>query len=453
MSTRTPSTDFDASLYRQASENLGRKFPATDWLSPLRGKALARFSNGGFPTIRDEDWRYTSLKRVARRSSALLHPASQQEQSAEHLISSSDLVHRILPGLAEITMVFVNGMYQPDLSSAPAPDSGLIISTLGALKKEEQSSLLARLETFTGTDDCRVNAFSTAFLTDGLVIDVLAGATVSAPVYVVFLNHGNTVGSHPRILMRLAANSSASLVEHHLSETDSLTSGITQIECADHASLTYLKLQQEHDSAFHLASQHISLAKDSSVQAINLDLGAGLSRNGLTVHMNGEHAEARLHGLFIANGTSHIDNHTLVEHKAPNTQSSEVYRGVIDNRGRGVFNGRIVVHQKAQKTNAQLTNANLLLSPGAEIDTKPELEIYADDVKCSHGSTVGRIDNNALFYLRARGIPEDEAKQLVIRAFGNEIVMAIPIPQLHEPVTDLLTARLEQSDDEPGLSA
>ncbi len=450
MAKQQETGSFDAMLYRQASEALDRRFPATRWLAPLRKHALERLAHSGFPTTRDEDWRYTNLKQVVLRSGEFLKRSTREKQSAARRVAKSELNRLLLPGLTDITLVFVDGVYQPELSSSPPPGSGMRIRTLATVDEQEREPLLETLGALAGIEGCQVTAFSTAFLTDGLVIDVEADAHVPAPVYAVFLSRTADISTHPRILMNLAANSSACLIEHHKSLHPCLSSSITEIRCADHARLKYFKLQQEHHSAFHLASQHISLADSAGMQAVHLDLGSALSRNGLNVKLNGDHAKARLHGLFLADASSHVDNHTRIDHQAPHTRSEETYRGVIADHGRGVFNGKIIVHRAAQKTNAQLTNANLLLSPGAEIDTKPELEIYADDVKCSHGSTVGRIDTNALFYLRTRGIPEQEARRFVIRAFGGEIVSRIPVPHLYRPVSDILAARLEHADSKPG---
>jgi Fe-S cluster assembly protein SufD len=251
------------------------------------------------------------------------------------------------------------------------------------------------------------------------------------------------------LLLSLGRGSSATVVEHYLSTGPSFTNAITEIHCAPGARLEYCKLQQEHESAFHLACQHVRLDENSWFHGVHLDLGAQLSRNDLQVELRGKGAETSLHGLFMAQGNGHIDNHTVVDHAAPHCSSREDYRGVLADKGRGIFNGKILVQVGAQKTDAELQSRNLLLSPGAEIDTKPELEIYADDVKCSHGATTGQLDPDAMFYLQAKGISQLEARSMLVTAFTQVIVDRIGSAELRAPVAAAVEQRLAHADLEP----
>jgi Fe-S cluster assembly protein SufD len=244
------------------------------------------------------------------------------------------------------------------------------------------------------------------------------------------------------VLIDVGAGARATLIEHHLGRGASVSNSVTDVICAAGARLSYVKLQDEADDGIHLATQGFHLGNQASAELLHLDLGSRLARNDLRVELAGDGATVSAHGLFFADGSRHLDNHTRVDHRAPHTVSRELYRGIADSKGRGVFNGKVIVHAGAGGTDAQLRNQNLLLSSGAEIDTKPELEIYADDVKCSHGATTGQLDATAIFYLRSRGIPAEDARRMLIASFAREIVGRLPAGAIEKYVLALLHGRL-----------
>jgi Fe-S cluster assembly protein SufD len=399
-----------------------RRLAAVDeWLQPLRESAIQVFSRTGFPTIRDEDWKYTSLSDVESRSAAYLN--AKQAAADIHTIKT------ILSGLpidqSAFTVVFANGLFCGELSNLPEKDAGLTIDTLSRLGDQSKDLVRSQLGRYAQIERFQLAALNTAFMNDGLIIQLPERSDISTPIHVIFVSDQQNISVQPRILISLGEHSRASVIEHYVGQGASCTNAVSEIHLANGAHLRYTKIQQEHSEAYHLAAQYVQLDQDSRFDAVHVDLGARLARNDLTVRLAGAGASTQLDGLFVVDGQRHVDNHTRLDHLEPQTTSVENYRGIINEQGRGVFNGKIIVHTGADKSDAQLNNRNLLLSAEAEIDTKPELEIYTDDVKCAHGTTTGQLDTNALFYLRVRGIPADLAKQMLVTAFANEIINRI----------------------------
>jgi Fe-S cluster assembly protein SufD len=417
----SPDSDGEFAVpYRTAQARLNQqsRFANSDWLQPIREHALEVFTQQGFPTTRDENWKYTSLKKVAERSRELL----QDTTDAPDLTA----VAKALATVADISdsyrIVFANNEYIENLSRLPASIDGLSIDRLAELDPESRATMLKKLTLAQNSDQRELTTLNTAFLTDGLSIRVAANSDITEPVHIIFVTDGQAVSTQPRLLIDLDTHSRAFVIEHHIGQGAGLTNSVTQIDCAAGATLKYIKLQNDNGRAYHLATQHIDIDHDGHVDAVHIDTGAAMARNDLNISLNGVGSNTNLHGLYLVDGQRHIDNHTRIDHRAKHTQSREQYRGVIAEQGRGVFNGKIIVHRGADGTNAELSNQNLLLSSTAEIDTKPELEIYTDDVKCSHGTTTGQLDENAIFYLRARGIPEESARHMLIHAFAREIL-------------------------------
>lgn len=399
---------------------------APDWLRERQDRAWAQLLAHGLPTTRHEDWRYTDLQPVA----ALI--AAPQSTGG----SVAALTPVALDGCC--TLMVVDGQFRPEISTPPRDPAVRFSarSTTGAPGEVADSAT-------GGGGDAEapgVAALKSALLRDEITLDI--DGSVSAPLYVVF---GTSPGSraHTAVRIRLSRDSAATVIEHHLGDGPALSTTTTQIDCERGARLRYVKLQNYGD-VHHLGGQQIHLQADASADLLHLDLGARLARNDLQVTLAGPGAEVSAQGLFFADGERHLDHHTRIDHRAPRTRSRETYRGIMDQHGHGVFNGKIVVHPGADGTDAQLRNQNLLLSAGAEIDTKPELEIYADDVKCSHGATTGQLDRNAIFYLRSRGLSADQARRLLIASFAREIVMHLPDGPLEEHVTRLLATRLPE---------
>lgn len=410
------------------------------WLDEVRASALADFARRGFPTGAEEDWRYTDIGPAA---------ATTLERAARPLERSTDLdaLLAALPALGETAALVVleNGVLRRDLSRWPTA-AGLQLTPWSEADAAARARIAAALDGRAWADSSSLVSLNTSLLRDGLEIAVTAGEKIATPIHIVHVG-GAGAASQARLLVQLEAGSSATVIEHHVSRGDSVSNTVTGLQCAAGARLTYVKLQSEADAATHLATQQLVLHEDSRADLLHLDVGAKLARNDLAISLAGRGAMVSAHGLFFADGARHLDNHTRIDHRAPHTTSREIYRGIADGHGRGVFNGKVLVHPAALKTDARLNSQNLLLSKTAEIDTKPELEIYADDVKCSHGATTGQLDGNAVFYLRSRGIPESEARRMLIASFVQEIVRQLPSAALVEHVIGLMQDRLPELRD------
>ncbi|HJP38502.1 MAG TPA: Fe-S cluster assembly protein SufD [Gammaproteobacteria bacterium] len=391
--------------------------PAADipaWLQPTREKAFANFRETGFPRAKDEDWKYTNLTSFAERSAAYL---SNQPLAATNKTAGNFLTD--LPETEnEIRIVFVNGLHRPDLSTAIKPDSGLKLTPYSTADSSTSEEILHQQP----ADPNVLIALNTAFLADGLAVQVANDKKVETPIHVVFISDGQPCATQPRLSIDIGFNAHAFVIQHHISTGESLTNAVTSINCAEQSQLLFVRLQNESDESIHVANQVVRVATDSLFTSIGIDFGGQLARNDLAVDLCGEQARANLYGLFMINGQRHVDNHLQIDHHAAHTTSQENYRGILSDTARGVFNGKIIVHAGADGTDAQMSNRNLLLSERAEINTKPELEIYTDDIKCAHGATTGQLDMHAMFYLRARGIPEASARMMLVSAFAQEII-------------------------------
>lgn len=412
--TATPAKASTSALerYRQLFES--RAWPK-DALTEQRTAALDRFMALGFPTQRDERWKYTNLRRLEARVFALPEPSPVAPDSSRWL---NDLGQRI---------VFVDGQWMPSLSSPTAQPPGVTVLTIGQWIKHDANAAAHFLSHSPPDPASAFENLNAAFFDDGVVIEIAPDTRVDAPIYIVHEWQSNGRMAHPRIVVRAGQHSSVTLVEHYLGapEVESFTNAVVTIDANPGASVKHYRLQQEGAKAFHIGTVRARLLQDARYSSHDIALGAMLGRSDITAVLEGHGADAKLRGLFSPAATQHHDVYTRIEHVAPHTTSEEEYRGIADGRGRGVFNGKVKVHPHAQKIDARQLSRNLLLAPTAEIDTKPELEIYANDVKCSHGATTGQLDATALFYLRSRGLSTDEARMVLIRAFAESILLTI----------------------------
>jgi Fe-S cluster assembly protein SufD len=393
-----------------------------------REQAFARFADLGFPGPRDEDWKYTSLRRLeSRRFEAGLR-------------APTATVPPDVTPLAPHRLTVLNGALV-ERTSLPA---GVRVRTLAeALAAGEPQSSLLRVPSGGGTD--RFAALNAALCEDALVLDVETGAAPSEPLHIVLATSGAEPRlSHPRILLRAARGSAARIVIQHAGEGDieHFTNSCVEVEVAEDARLHLYRLQGAGTRSFLIERVEATLSRGASLVMHDAELDAALSRLDLHVRLAAPGAAAELTGLFLADGARHLDAHVRVDHFAPDTRSLVDYRGIAAGRGRGVFNGKAVVHLDAQRSQARQTNRNLLLTPGAEIDSKPELEIYADDVQCSHGSTTGQLDPAALFYLRSRGLDEHQARGALTRAFAGAVLSRMDHAAYATAVHDVFDARL-----------
>ena len=431
-------TDFEAVFTdRRAS------LPGADlaWLTELRESGINQFRRQGLPTPRTEAWKYTNLRPLqkvafaAAPDAAAARPAGLDK--APSLLPSGEHVRRL---------VLTEGRFDPALSSIGDLPPGVTLEPLAQAIRRDPGGLQSYLGRIAHPVGQPMLALNTALMEDGVVLRVGRGAVLSEPVEVLHLGglSDRAVAYHPRLLVLLEADSRAVLVENFvgLGDASYFANAVTEIRVAEGARLDHIKVQAEGAAATHLASCHVWLDRQATFIGFSLALGAQLSRNEVHVRLEGEGARCRVNGAYLMRGKQHCDNTTLIEHLKPETSCREVFKGVLDDQSRGVFQGRIMVHRGADKTDGHQLSKALLLSDRAEIDAKPELEIYADDVKCSHGATAGDIDEQALFYLRARGIPEARARSLLIQAFLDEALDEVGIPALHEALLSRVAAWL-----------
>jgi Fe-S cluster assembly protein SufD len=425
------------SSFTRLESTLNEHAPA--WLPKLRRTAIESFAELGFPTTHHEEWLYTNVSALA---STPFVPA--------HVKLTDDLRHKIervpLADLGCSRLTFLNGRYVPELSKLREVPTGLKAGSIASAWKNHG----ALLERYLGHyADARTHAFvalNTAFFEDGAFIEVPKGAVLQKPLHILQISHGcgQTTLSHPRNLILVGDTGQASIIETFVSleEGTTFTNTVTEIVAGEGALVDYSKVQQESDAAFHYARVQVHQARSSSVTTHSIQLGGALTREEVQTVLDGEGAESLLHGLYVIAGSQHVDNHTIIDHAKAHCSSREIYKGVLDGKSQGVFNGKIIVRPDAQKTDSKQSNKNLLLSEDAMINTKPQLEIFADDVKCTHGATVGQIDPEAVFYLRSRGIDLHEAKKLLTFAFANDVMERIKFQPLREKLAERLYARL-----------
>jgi Fe-S cluster assembly protein SufD len=424
-------------------ENLSRLESALQpsWLLPLRKTGIANFAKLGFPTLHDEDWRFTNVAPLAKLP---LQPASEpaNDTAAKTVLGKYIFAH--LPGAR---LVFVNGYYSTALSSLRGLPSGVKMSNLAAAMVANSVFVEKQFCQCALTDDNAFAALNQAFFHDGGFVYVPAGVSIAEPIQFVFISTAKQEGEtvQPRNLIIAEANSRATIIESYLSTHNAayFTNAVTEIAAGDNATLEHVKFQDEAADAFHLATIAGKLGRASHVKIHSFALGAKLSRTSIRANLAGEGLECILNGLYLTRDEQLADHHMIVEHAQPHCASHEYFNGILDDKSRGVFHGRILVRKIAQKTDAKQTNKNLLLSDNATADTKPQLEIYADDVKCTHGATIGQLNDESIFYLRSRGIGADNARRMLIHAFAGEIIARVKHDAVREELDKLVWNRLE----------
>jgi Fe-S cluster assembly protein SufD len=407
--------------------------PAPALLRTLRDRGRARFESSGLPNRRQEAWRFTRLKDVEETEYS--PPAMVARRIDVSPWRRAD-VH---------ALVFVDGLFSPDLSRIGDLPDGVVLTNLLLATAAESEVVKQRLGSLASLDDHPFTALNTAVLADGAVIHVPAGVEVERPVQLLFVTGPSdrpTVRA-PRILIVAGENSSVTVEEHHVgAEGRGLTCPVTEIVIDAGAVVRHVIVQDESRATQHLASRHVVLGPQSRYDARAVSLGGALARTDIHVDLNGEDAEASLDGLYLTDGDQQADSHLTVRHRSPHCRSHQLYKGILAGSSRTVFTGRIVVEQDAQKTDATQSNRNLILSDKALAHSNPQLEILADDVRCTHGSTVGRLDDDAVFYLRSRGIGCDEARRLLTLAFAGEVLDRIPVEALRNDLSRRVSEKL-----------
>jgi len=410
------------SAFKQRALN-DLKQGSSEWLSAVNARGKDQFQVLNFPGRKTEQWKYTNLRAIETGEYNATAPKCEDYQPFVNQAS--------IPDLESINLVMLNGYFSAELSDTDsAAEQGLEIVSFAEASASQQQSICEKLNNFASFNAQIFAALNAAVLSNGIFVNVAAGSVIEKPIQVV---HINTKAEHPytvnqRLLVVLEPSSSATIIEQFALgeiEQNSFTNGVSEFYLGENASLRHYRLNTEAETAIHIGNITIDLQRNARMQCFSLGMGGKIKRLDINVHHRGEGAECDLKGIYLARNQQHIDFHTCIEHEVPCCTTREVFRGIVADRSRAVFNGRIHIHPKAQKTLAQLSNKNLLTSNKAEIDTKPELEIYADDVQCAHGATVAQLDEQALHYLLTRGISAEEARVMLSFAFINELVNGI----------------------------
>jgi Fe-S cluster assembly protein SufD len=423
--------------FTEFAKDTARETP--QWLRELREFAFARFCSAGFPTTRDEDWRFTNVTALARMPFQLARKNGAQ-------LTVSDLEPwRMLGAVAR--MVFVDGHFAPGLSTRGVLPDRLAVNSLREEIMNGSRAVADHLGRYLDIERDPFCALNTAFADDGAYVHVGRGVVVEQPIHLLFISMSSSAPAmtHPRNLIVVEDEGQASIVEEYVSfgaEMSAFSNAVTELVAGGNAVVSHTLIEREHLETYNVSTLRIEQARSANVASHSLLLGGGLVRNNVHPVLAGEGGECLINGLFIGSGRQHLDNYMLVEHRSPHCNSRQFYNGVLDGRAHGVFHGRIIVHKDAQKTDAKQTNRNLLLSDDAQIDTKPQLEIHADDVKCTHGATIGQIAEDALFYLRSRGIDEAEARRLLLQAFAGECLDRLNTGALRDYAGAIVQARL-----------
>jgi Fe-S cluster assembly protein SufD len=411
-----------------------------EWLEAIRRDGAGSFAATGFPTSRHEEWRFTPLAPVAQGVwRHALAPSSD--------IDAAALAPFVFGHPEWSTLVFVNGWYNEILSSVGPLPEGVRVASLAEALRADGRLLEGHLGRHAPVGGSPFTAINTASFRDGGLVVVPAGVDLAGPVHLVYVTTAEADGTviHPRNLIVVERGARANVIESYVTLAPDAVywaNPVTEVAAGAGSWLEHTRIQREGERAYHVGLTHADQARDSHYRSFTMAMGAALSRHNLHVRLNDENIETLMYGLYLTRGEQVADNHTAIFHDQPNCRSWEVYKGVLDGRSRAVFNGKVFVRPEAQKTNAKQTNRNLLLSDGARVDTKPQLEIFADDVKCTHGATVGRLDDLALFYARSRGIPVLAAERLLTYAFAAEVIEEVALEPVRRELERLVRERL-----------
>jgi Fe-S cluster assembly protein SufD len=427
--------------YLKQFERFEKETGRPSWVFPLRKAGMAHFAELGFPTLQDEDWRFTNVAPIAKL------PFKPVFDAAQNGVSPETVSNFLFGKLPACRLVFVDGHYEAKLSAQVPLPQGVIVSNLAAALRDHPDLLEKHLGRYAPGQKNPFTALNSAFFQDGAFVFVPAGKSVKTPIHLLFVSTAKEEGAtvQPRNLILAGKSSQATIIESYASTADApyFTNAVTELVADDNAIVEHCKFQDESLSAYHLAAIHAHLGRNCNFISHSFATGARLSRNNIRTALAGEGLECILNGLYLAKGDQLADHHMNVEHAQPHCASHEYYNGILDGRSKGVFHGRILVRQAAQKTDAKQTNKNLLLSDNATVDTKPQLEIYADDVKCTHGATIGQLNPESVFYLRSRGLGLETARRMLIHAFAAEIIARIRHPAVREELDKLVWERLE----------
>jgi Fe-S cluster assembly protein SufD len=425
-----PETSIEA--YRLNFEEVARNSSEPAWMREFRRSAMGEFERLDFPTMKNEDWHFTNIAPVAEKVFGLPRAGAA---------ISDEVVARFSYGQDWNTIIFVNGQ----LERIDVESKGIEVSSLASEIAKESEVVKRHLSKLATPESASFTALNTALASDGVVIRISADTKVDKPIHFLFVSDANAENTaiQTRNLVFAERHSESTIIESYVTVGGNsyFSNAVSEVFVADGARLSHYKLQTESRNAFHVGTIQVHQAKDSRYESFSFATGAKLSRTNIYTTLAGDAAETILNGLYMVDGSQHVDHQTRIEHVAPNCPSHELYKGILDGNSHGVFNGKVYVHPEAQKTDGKQSNNNLLLSDGARVDTKPQLEIFADDVKCTHGATVGRLDETALFYMRSRGIGPAQSKRLLTYAFAADVLEKIELEPLREALEAQVLAR------------
>jgi Fe-S cluster assembly protein SufD len=428
----------DRYLAELEGADAARDAEAPSWLTRARRRARDRFQALGWPTTADEDWRFTSVAPIVETRFALA-------VDGRTALGRADLTPFRLPEIARSELVFVNGRFVPDLSNIEALPRGVRVQNLASTLRADPEEVERHLTRVAPFERHAFTALNTALFADGAFLYIPPGDIIESPIHVLFVStdEGRPTMAHPRVLAVVGENAQVSIVETYAGlRSRYFTNAITEVVVGENASVDHYKIQRESLHAYHVATMQVVQKRNSRFHSHSLSFGGALVRNDVYAALDGEGVECTLNGLYLADDRRVVDNHTTIDHAKPHCDSREIYKGILADHARAIFNGKIIVRPDAQKTDAKQTNKALLLSEDAQINTKPQLEIFANDVKCTHGAAVGQMDEEAIFYLRARGLDVDEAKNLLIHAFAGDVLNRMPLEALRSRADALLLEQL-----------
>lgn len=411
------------------------------WVHPLRQEAMQRFAERGFPETDDEEWRFTSV--------APLRGTTFELTAAVPSSGAAGVLDRFRMAGDSHRLVFINGHFAERHSSAESLPEGVVLGSLGEALEARRELVEPHLGRYSGYRENPFAALNAAFLSDGAFVYLPKGVAIEQPIELLFLavppgENGSRAVFHPRNLIIAEEGSQARIVESYGGADGAtyFTNAVTEVVAGESANLDHYKLQRETTAAYHIASLQFHLERSAALSTLSISLGGALVRNDINTVLDGEGGDLALNGLYVVAGSQHVDHHTVIDHAKPHCTSRELYKGILSERARGVFNGRIIVRPDAQKTDAKQTNRNLLLSDEALVNTNPQLEINADDVKCAHGATIGQLDADVLFYLRSRGIGLEAARHLLTYGFMSDVSERIKIEGIRSELQRVLFANL-----------
>jgi Fe-S cluster assembly protein SufD len=415
------------------------------WLRRVRERAFEHFERVGFPTVAEEEWKYTNVARISKAMFALLPAGTGRRPSP-----ANDLVEFVYDEARGSRLVFMNGTYQPDLSSVAGLPADVVAVEIGQAlgSSAHEPTIQEHLGRYVGSQENGFTALNTALFSSGVLLRIPSGVRVESPIHLLFVsqdsNGAGAFAAFPRVLVIAEEGSEATLIESYASANGGVyfNDVVVEIVLGDNAHLRHYKIQRESLRAFHVATTKANLGRNSSYDTKTINLGAALSRHDLGVTMDHEGAECWVDGLYMIDGDQHADTHSVIDHRQPRCTSHQLYKGILDGKSHAVFNGKVFVRHDAQQTDAQQTNKNLLLSNDARVDTKPQLEIFADDVKCAHGAAIGQLQEDELFYLESRGINPKLARNLLTYGFAKEVIERIGIESIKRELDEAVLNRL-----------